>query len=543
MHRNDYTRLIKVCLISALWLTGALYSSYVLWRDLRQSGGAGDGAPVAHLQRRHADMRRRFASSYLWRDIETGEMIYHLDWIRGGGELSFNDGSTIELSDDGLVMIDDNADLTLKYAQGSLIVRTAQGDREIHVDSKGHRTERKIQLRVLEPASKAILYAVPDQSVHVKFSWQQKLDKPITFEFSTYENFLKAQRVSVKPGIQTLRTSLRPGKYYWRLVDGTEPLSEMRSFEVKDARPLTLVHPEASEKLELLDEKQKIAFRWLPPSDKDEGRAVTEIEVSQDSEFSSPVVKQKVLASTGLIRLDGFPPGSYFWRLVREYPDFTIKSALSEFSVVPIPKVTIVLENPSNGSTVEAKPEIMLQWKAKNDIPNDIPYEIEMTPPSGKIERASVYGVHYVLKNPPLGEFAWKVTATKQSRLVAESETSKFTLKKGAPDLLKPPSEAKPANGVVLLLDPTAQDPELVWEPVPQAKSYRVTVSGGAREISETTTEPKFPLKNIKDGKYHWTVRAIDSLDCLGEALTPREFIVKYGAPLPAPKVSGARTK
>jgi len=642
MDRSNRSRLIKKCLISVAWLAGSAASTFMLTRDLTQTGGDGTGVGVARLERKHSVVRRRFASSYLWRDMEIGESVFHRDWIRGGGEVVFKDGSIIELADDSLVMIDDNADLTLNYAQGSLIVRSVTGDREIHIDSKGHREEKKITVRLLEPAVRAVFYALPKRTLHVGFTWKQKTDKSIRLQFASNEHFFHAQFIDVETGALNAETALGSGKYYWRLLDGDVPLTETRYFDIKDAEPITQVFPEPSQILPLFDDKQKISFRWLPPNAKEEAHVSTEIEASQDSQFLTGVVKSKVMAAAGQIRLDGFGPGNYFWRVSRDYPDFTVRSPVLEFTVTAVPKIEIALEGPLPGAAMEWRPDLSFHWNGKSEFPSDTTYTIEVAPLSGTKEVFSTFSRSYTLKNPPLGKSTWKVTAHRESHLIGESTFAEFNLFKaapivllspknkeeiiyretktvfpfswknqlggdfssyslelsrdvsfrtilkskdvressvessaldladgkwfwrvrakdsqgsviresevysvfyGPPPLLKSPKFARPESGTVLILDPNGDDPPLKWDPVDEAKSYEVKISGGPREISSKTTEPKLLLRDLKNGTYRWTVRAIDSLGRPGEELAPRELTIKYGAPLPAPKISGARTK
>lgn len=49
-----------------------------------------------------------------------------------------------------------------------------------------------------------------------------------------------------------------------------------------------------------------------------------------------------------------------------------------------------------------------------------------------------------------------------------------------------------------------------------------------------STTEVQ--LGELNEGKYEWSVRAVDRLKRRGEAMPARNFSISYGDPLPAPE-------
>jgi len=132
---------LKTVMVAAICLAGVAGGSYMLYRDINATGRAGVGKPLVTVERKQAKVRRKAAGSYVWSNIEARSGLYRKDAIQTGSgsaaALKFEDGALLELSENSLVVIDDISNLALGTMQGSFIVRTKDGDRQISVGSDG----------------------------------------------------------------------------------------------------------------------------------------------------------------------------------------------------------------------------------------------------------------------------------------------------------------------------------------------------------------------------------------------------------------------
>ncbi|MGZ3697665.1 MAG: hypothetical protein ACXWP5_06085, partial [Bdellovibrionota bacterium] len=117
--------------------------------------------------------------------------------------------------------------------------------------------------------------------------------------------------------------------------------------------------------------------------------------------------------------------------------------------------------------------------------------------------------------------------------------------------VLGAPQGAKPDTGAAYNLLDMEDDPVLSWAPVEGATQYEVIVfqevpartpaSAGGKAQNKQLLRSKisgtsFALKDLKPGKYQWTVRAIDPISRPGELLPYQKLQMSLGDPLAPPE-------
>src|SRR5947209_2267160 len=103
-------------LVAALCLVGAAASSYKLYLEITAGVGAGLGKPLGRMARVEEKVRRKTATSFVWGSAISQEPVYMKDSIQTGDSsaavVRFDDGTTLEIAENSLVVIDDLKNLS-----------------------------------------------------------------------------------------------------------------------------------------------------------------------------------------------------------------------------------------------------------------------------------------------------------------------------------------------------------------------------------------------------------------------------------------------
>jgi hypothetical protein len=155
-------------------------------------------------------------------------------------------------------------------------------------------------------------------------------------------------------------------------------------------------------------------------------------------------------------------------------------------------------------------------------------------------QRTSSTSVKSAALNVAPGTYFWRVRyVDEKGETLKSSEVQRFAY--GLHPPLRAPATAKPGPDHVFDMMASEAPPEVTWSKVDGAEGYEVTVfdtATGKPLVSKVATEPEMQFKELKEGKYTWTVRPIDQLKRKGEAMPSRQFRITYGDRLPAPEAT-----
>ncbi|MCB0417127.1 MAG: hypothetical protein H6617_05550 [Bdellovibrionaceae bacterium] len=379
------------------------------------------------------------------------------------------------------------------------------------------------------------------------FPSQPHLQIATTNNFET-KNLRVDEEISAESG--RARVVLPTGNYFWRLA-ATYPqftiLSTPRSLSVESVKsiPIALNAPQENAELPLTE---STSFSWQFPIE----NTLFELEIEQLRGEKTIATALKKRLSAYSLRWRARETGHYRWRVSALHAGASaVQSDWRHFNVMD--RRPLVLKGPEDkklfGYWKEA-PEFSLEWE---DIKTekDQQYHIRIGTSSFLNQEPRSYNTQtpYIKSGDmqlPDGKYYWTVTLERETgEPIRVSEKRSFSI--GVHPLLQAPREIFPKHQqtVNVVRFREDQDPVLEWEPVESATQYEVRLldRGGRELASAKTDKTRFPLKAIKEGKYRWTVRAIDPLDRGGLPLPFKNFSITYGDPLKAPEILGSKVE
>ncbi|MGZ3687099.1 MAG: hypothetical protein ACXWPM_07235 [Bdellovibrionota bacterium] len=526
---------LKTLLVAILCLLGAGYFSVRLYDDFNASGAAGVGKPLAKVSRRAAKVRRKAAKSYVWSNVKSGEDLYKKDSVQtsagSAAAIQFEDGSTLEVGENSLVVIDDLTNLSLNFLRGQIVVRDKNGeDKRISVGQDGKAKIEELPIRLSFPTPQSYFWTAEKTPKPIKFAWeahsQGKPDERYILQISSTRDFRadKTQTfTAANASVREYTASLLPGSYFWRVIGGAGGTAETRQFRVLPVVAMKPVFPAAQQKVVAYGQDGALQFRLgnlkLPAVDGvDPGELQSEsehrIEVARDVEFKNIDISEKVDPSSGVAAIKGLGEGVHYWRIKSRYGDVTAASAATKFQVEKTAKPTLELNSPPASATVELHPQLRFNWYC--ETAKEFEYVIDIQSPDGRsVLSSKSKAFAFLWKNPSPGAYRWRVSALAGDQAVVQSEWRAFSIVQGAPLALK-----KPAKNSKLYYWSKPEDFELGWSPdslvADHEHSYVLELSqdpgfktiGVSKALS--TNQLSSSALNLTSGLWNWRVRLVD---------------------------------
>jgi hypothetical protein len=569
---------LKTLLVALLCLCGAGAGAYFLYLDFNQSGGNGQGTPMAKIERREAKVRRKPSKSFAWNNAAAEEKLYRKDSVQTGvgsaAAVKFNDGTVLELGENSLVVIDDLQNLSLNFFKGAVVLHTAEGDKRVTVDSDGKAKFEELAIRLVRPEPLARFFTAVKESKPVRFAWavraghEAKLPADLVLQISSDRGF-RGSRVKNIPVEKSsdlsppeLEAVLPDGVYFWRLASADKAVTDIGQFRVIAAQPLQPVSPVGSEKLVTFGEETSTRFRWLASEDGSlASQGQHELIVARDAQFSSVLAHQELVASSGLASVRGLPEGGFFWRIQSRYGDLTVASRVEMFSVVKAQRPTLALSLPEDQKAIERLPSIALSWKSDAQ---GLDYVLELKDSQGKVVQGAPVKTRassYLWKNPPPGAYRWRISAfvapqagqeDQKPHNVGETAWRSFSVIEGAHLALKSPKREQELltwNKPVSFEFEWSED-ELVSSE--SGYSYQVVVGRdpefnlakgafmGPRVREAAQPSSKF---NLENGTYYWKVLVLDDAGQIVKSSDVWKFAYGLYPPLAAPEAESPAAK
>jgi hypothetical protein len=521
--RGDWQTLI----VTFICLTGASAGGVLLYRDINEIGSKGTGKPLGTVEKRESKVRRKAGASYIWTNVNVNEELFLKDSIQTGpgsaAAVRLPDGSVLDVGEDSLVVMDDTANLSLNFLRGSVVVHNADGDKKISVDRDGKTQVEELSVKLISPPSLAHYFVLGKDLKSLRFEWQLRsktLVDSFTFQLSRDKFFSAPNTESINTILekngggdnrnQNVSTTLRAGKYYWRVMSQNRVITEVRQLSVLRAAPLQPIFPAQAQKIASLSPDTAVQFRWVnfrnvASDEADPSHGDHRIEVSQDSNFNNLIANESINPTTGLFSIHHLPDGTLYWRIRSTYEDFKVVSAGKAFEFKNVDRTP--KPSPLPGAIVAARvPAGAL------GTPDSV--ENKVTPP------AEVPEAEAPPPPPP-------VPSTTPSPV---------------PSPVQFPTEAK-MNGGAIYNPLTAKAPmEASWSAVKGAEGYEVSIykelSLSAKLIQRLNTDQThLAIKGLPPGDYSWTLRA-QFKDARPTQLMPHtRFKISLGKLLAPPQV------
>ncbi len=562
----DYRSLI----VLVLCLSGAGTSGYFLYRDFTASGGAGLGPPIAQVGRKESKVRRKPATSYVWAPVQTKESLYRKDSIQTASDsaatILLNNGASLDLSENSLVILDDSKELALNFLRGSAVLRDTAGDSKISIDNQGNAKIEKMPIKLLspEPLSNFFTQQVAGKfSKTIAFRWLEEASKNSQTASSHY-----ILEISKDPKFKTSTQSLKvarsknpqatlaleAGKYFWRILDKDQALTESAQFRILTTAPIRPSWPIKSQKIVAWIKESPIQFRWMIPVHTEELDTYAEhvIEISKDTQFKNILLNQKVLATAGMAVIKGIPEGTLYWRIKSIYGHggyggngnngLTLSSSTEAFQVEKSQKLELELVKPEDNNAFPTDAPIRFSWHSGS---NEVEYQLEIQSKTNPTKYKEVISTKtraltHIWKEPLAGNYRWRVSAFWLEQAVSQTNWQEFSVFKGTPLVLKFP---KPNQEIYYWDQPTPFSFEWEKDPLNQSKEYNYQIDIAddlefkVNHLSHKTKEHTLlSIKlNLLAGIHFWRIRIVDGGNKTLKVSNPSKFTYAIHPPLRAP--------
>lgn len=328
----------------------------------RESGGFAVARPaVGTVAEANKPLRLRSAEELGWRNIAAGAEVRERDALfvppATAARLSFKDGTTLELDERSLVVIEaPRGRKTVALRQGSfagvagndgMLVQTPQGTAQVAPSSQlqvalgqGGKVELEVvrgqatvgdktlavgqrgelsQQGFAETAPWPVKLGAPERGKRVFFrggpppvtlDWKGDLPEGALVEVARDRGFafVLQQKTSADKALTFAATE--PGVYWWRVVDAAHtPLSEARRFSLQEDVPPAPISPRPGEVV-LASDGKGLRLVWA------EVRGVTRyrVELSGAADFSRVEVERSV-TGTQLVLDQPLAEAGWYWRV------------------------------------------------------------------------------------------------------------------------------------------------------------------------------------------------------------------------------------
>ncbi len=390
----------------------------------------------------------------------------------------------------------------------------------------------------------------------IQFKW-----RPSTLA-SGYE-LLIARDAEMKQDLRRLSVSspsitidnLTKGAYFWRInalsglgSGGAVNASQVSRFTVDVTGTLDSPEPLYPQDGFVIGRQvlknSSVSFSWK----KNPELTKSVFSVATDKAFKNTVFSANPASDLFSFKSD-LSPGTYYWRVAGALGETakTAPSAARSFIVVEKAEVQLIApdDRQSVASAIEDKdPSVNFVWK-RADIPGL--YHLEVAKDdrfSQPVDEATTREFHALSRPLPPGKYHWRVSLlNKEGAVLMTSQSRSVELVEG----LGTPLMLSPRNDEKVNMR-SSSSLALRWQRVKGADQYEVTlyqIKGRGQQkivsalVADTVYEMK-ELKRLDEGKFSWTLQAIDleKGKILRKSPTTRaRFDITLGGPLQKPLI------
>lgn len=305
----------------------------------------GTGKILATVVDQEAAVKKKPAQRFVWEKTRRQDPLYQRDSIQTGpgsrASLALTDGTTIDLGESSLIVIEAQEQLPLSYARGEVILHQKTGDQKITLTHTGKVLTKRFPVQLVSPGHLEKKTA----GTAILFSWRflpPEKRRPVLWQLSTEPHFLHLPKTQIILDETSHRVPLSPGDYFWRLLepDSQAPLSTVKRFQVEpEPAPLAqkpLVQkipapsldfdpsPEGTVVLTRTKETLPLSWKAVPLANAYQ----VKVEVWNESDQAWQT-QASVTTSETKVQLDLLPEGTYRWA-VKSLPE--VPEEPNEFS-------------------------------------------------------------------------------------------------------------------------------------------------------------------------------------------------------------------
>ncbi|MCM0604889.1 MAG: hypothetical protein KA715_02240 [Xanthomonadaceae bacterium] len=506
--------------IALLCFFVALTGSVLLYRDYIQSYES-TGEVLATIERKDQRVRKRPSSSYVWQEATLSEEVRRKEYVRTGegsaATVHFNNGKTLELGENSLILVDNTENLSLSFLQGTALVKEGGKDSKISKDESGNTIVEELSVQLAKPDNLETIISQGEKT-EVHFSWtaQGVASKEVVLEISSSPEFKgKTTQVSVGSNNEG-KLKFSAGKFYWRIKSAGVAVSAVKQFNVFELAKITPTAPNNTS-VSVLSPKTQIKFKWNIPSSMNENtRGKFELELSSNEDFKNPKVIE-IDPRTGFTTIQDLESGRQFWRIKSVLGSQFVTSTVANVDIKNTNQIDLKLENIKEGSVIQLEQDkpISVSWQSSVKS-EEIVYELKLKQQGGSgTEKIIKTGdtVSPVFSLQP-GFYEVSVSALVLDKVISTAKPVKISLLTDSVINIKSPEMKKK-------FEYWDESPSInmAWEKDPLVESgyqfkFEASDSVGfekttAEEVLGGKTEIQIKPKN-KNGKTYWRVKLIN---------------------------------
>ncbi|HEX4923892.1 MAG TPA: hypothetical protein VFV50_07390 [Bdellovibrionales bacterium] len=244
----------------------------------------------------------------------------------------------------------------------------------------------------------------------------------------------------------------------------------------------------------------------------------------------TPLASATAAGTAGTIKAP-MKVGPFYWRLVAVSNDPSKPERVSRVQKNEvIAKIPPKLLAPEKGKSVvwsPKEPSVGFRWANQARLENMV-FELSKSPDlKNPIVNENVLDrTSYAIELADAGTYHWRVRGQirgSQEQLV--SPVSSFNFKREVE--LLPPVLVRPAQNEGFSQE-SLQNTKIVfkWEEADGVETYRISIKGPGKDITETTNIPEFRVSGFEPGSYAWTVTSIAKDGKASAAASERKFSV-----------------
>jgi hypothetical protein len=549
----------RIVLSLTLTVIGLILSWVFLRPHEWQTDSVNSRQSIAQVVSLSNDVSRQEEGRLLWSPIRKGDKIYAGDKIKTSGlsatTIQFADSKAkLDIEENSIVLVSlDHNKFSLNMLEGRVFVKGEDSGSSLNLLSAGKKIdyagdtaisltqsgESKVEsfneeslFHDLKPAySQALLTA----RANVDLEWKPEARQTTVDIFVGESPALMKKVIS---GISftegKVSVPMKPGVNYWQLgitEEGKETKSPLMKVVLNRPLPPTQIFPLNKEVVKGND--RAFDFKW----NKGSSAGVTVIEVSTESDFKAPVIKEEVRDQTFFTPAKVLTEGEYYWRLSFLLPSgekvespvtiFTVHAGgglLSPAPLIPSEKARFYLR-------ADASAEIKFEWKRQENVT----YTLKLSGANFNKELESDLNNASVILTQT-GIYKWEVfSKTPDGKLSILPSLRTFEVKNQSkiPWLTEQKIYTYLENFPVIILR---------WQKnYPGTAVLRIARSPDFKDAEVSNVPGKdFPFRPANDGTYFARIQGMDENGMIAAISDVFDFEVK-AAPLPPAPLSMAK--
>ena len=517
--RNSFGLYLRLIVCAAI---GGI-AGWSLYSDLYQAHWRGTQPVTGLVKSQFFQVKRKSSESFLWNRLSEGQFVYLRDSVFAGPEssvtLNLNDGSVLEIGENSLVVLSQTETLSPSHMRGNFILRNPNGDKELIVDSTGKLSQKELTARLLSPPAEEINYTSheSDMPKSITFQWSRpKNEAPLQLAISTDKNFSsESTRVLELPFEATqTKVSLTPGKYFWRLLQNQEPITEVRKFRITRFVSFSPTFPNQIREVEQWGESGQTEFRWNPSTAIPDSTP-TWIIVANDSAFKNEVMREPVAPSAGRAIIGDLPEGVLYWRLLTTISGTEHVSASQSFRIKKSKILPVELKQDTLSEGGPLPERYLFSWDfAIPQAEFEITLQRIENNETRQVFQKRVKGLTTEWKTPEPGSYQWQVKAFRNQMLMGSSDWGNITFFNAVAITLKQPA---PQERITHWEQPTKINFDWKSPEKKPAHLFLIEIATDAsfkKVVHSTETQsPPYLASDFTpaDGSYFWRVKALDT--------------------------------